>query len=107
MRNHGLIPAKGKRFISLPKLQYRLSAHPAFCMMGNGESFSGGKATRALWTILTPPSAKVKNVYSCTCTFPYAFIVFTKATGPSPVPDMCNASIRGRQLFLPSLISTK
>jgi len=67
--------------------------------MGNGESFSGGKATRALWTILAAPSDKVKNAYSCTSTFPYAFMVFTREIGPSPVPDMCNASIRVRQLF--------
>jgi len=107
VRNHGLIPARGKRFISLPKLQYRPSAHPAFCTVGNGESFSGGKTTRVLWTILTPPSAKVKNFYSCTSTFPYAFMVFTRITGPSPLLDMCNANIRGRQLFLSPLISTK
>jgi len=39
MRNHSLIPARDKRVISLPKLQYRLSAHPAFCTVGNVKSF--------------------------------------------------------------------
>jgi hypothetical protein len=75
-RNHGCIPGRNKRFFSFPRCPDQLWG-PSNLLLNGYHDMPRCKVAghEAKHTHLS--SAKVKNEWSCTSTFPYAFMACT------------------------------
>lgn len=69
------------RFFSSAKLPDRLWGPPILLFNGCPRSFLGVKAARA-WRCPFPFSAEIRNEWSCTSSYSYAFITYARATLP-------------------------
>jgi len=68
------IPAGRREFFSLHRVQTGSGAHTASKPVGTGALSPWVKRPRQEAHHLPPPTAEVKNTWSCTSTHPYVFI---------------------------------